>query len=276
MKKLIKIMVPLVLAAVLVLSMAGVAFATTYTQNLTFKGEVVDADGKPVEGAAVKLEVGSASGSTTTDADGKYSITLTCDVDDSDITMIAGEVKKAGYKISGISTGFGYNPDAMDVSIMPVTLEEEKFTLTVEGGSGSGKYAAGTQVTIAADPAPEGSQFWLWSQIDGTEGSFGNQGSATTTFDMPAGNASIEVLTKAIPVDPTDTPSDTPTTAPTDAPADTPTDNAAPTDAPTDNTKSPKTGGEADTALFLTLMGIAAAGIAVSAAALRKHAKSNR
>ena len=37
------------------------------------------------------------------------------------------------------------------------------YTLTVNGGSGSGSYDAGTIVNIVADPAPVGQEFDQWT-----------------------------------------------------------------------------------------------------------------
>lgn len=45
----------------------------------------------------------------------------------------------------------------------PASLEPIKFPLTVEKGKPSGRYEAGTLVTVAADAAPAGAQFARWT-----------------------------------------------------------------------------------------------------------------
>lgn len=62
------------------------------------------------------------------------------------------------------------------------------YTLTVEGGSGDGAYTNGTPISIAADPAPAGMRFELWT---GSGASFADARSATTTVTMPAAHAVI-------------------------------------------------------------------------------------
>ena len=64
------------------------------------------------------------------------------------------------------------------------------YVLTVQNGSGSGNYPAGTVVTITADPPPIGQVFDRWVNVSGG-GAFGNINSSTTTFTMPANNATI-------------------------------------------------------------------------------------
>ncbi len=78
----------------------------------------------------------------------------------------------------------------------PVTL----YTLTVVGGTaeGSGEYISGAVVNIQANAPAEGKQFKNWTATGG--GSFGNANSASTTYTMPAGNATITANYEDIPV----------------------------------------------------------------------------
>ncbi len=55
------------------------------------------------------------------------------------------------------------------------------YNLIVAGGSGGGDYAAGTVVTIAADPAPSGQTFDAWTGADVAKAK-----SAVTTLAMPS------------------------------------------------------------------------------------------
>ena len=63
-----------------------------------------------------------------------------------------------------------------------VTPVETTYQATVENGSGSGEYEAGTEVTITADEAPEGKVFEKWLSNDVT---IADAESETTTFVMP-------------------------------------------------------------------------------------------
>lgn len=77
-------------------------------------------------------------------------------------------------------------------------IPPDKYTLTVNGGSGSGDYEPRTIVSIQADPAPEGMIFDYWSGSH-----LENIGSATamiTTYQMPYENVTLQAnYTSAIP-----------------------------------------------------------------------------
>ena len=72
---------------------------------------------------------------------------------------------------------------------------EENYNVTVNGGSGSGDYAAGATVTITADAAPSGKVFDKWTTSDGV--AFANASSSTTTFTMPAKDVTVIATYKA-------------------------------------------------------------------------------
>jgi LPXTG-motif cell wall-anchored protein len=74
------------------------------------------------------------------------------------------------------------------------------YVLTVNNGTGSGSYEVGTTVTIVADAAPASKVFDKWTATGG--GSFADAGSATTTFTMPAGAATVTASYKDAPVAP--------------------------------------------------------------------------
>jgi len=75
------------------------------------------------------------------------------------------------------------------------------YTLTVQNGIGSGNYVAGTTVNISANPAPSGQEFDKWTA---TAGSIANATSASTTFTMPAGAATVTATYKDAPLPPAD------------------------------------------------------------------------
>lgn len=66
--------------------------------------------------------------------------------------------------------------------------EVTKYYLTVNGGTGDGWYAAGTQVTIIADAPSAGNVFYKWV---GSTSYVSNPASATTVVTMPSGNISL-------------------------------------------------------------------------------------
>lgn len=71
--------------------------------------------------------------------------------------------------------------------IQPVSATQ--YTLTVQNGSGSGTYAAGTPVTITAAAAPSGKVFDRWVSSNG--GTFANAWSPSTTFTMPGNHVTV-------------------------------------------------------------------------------------
>ena len=75
-----------------------------------------------------------------------------------------------------------------------VTVAKE-YTVTVEGGTGNGKYIAGEAVTINAF-VTTGMQFKEWQGIDGLTFTSGDKNSQTATFTMPAQNVSITAVTE--------------------------------------------------------------------------------
>ena len=75
---------------------------------------------------------------------------------------------------------------AFDVSVRAV-YEENVYTVTVTGGSGSGQYHPGDTVTVSAYPATTGKRLWGWQHTSGFQISFGEDaGSLTGSFEMPS------------------------------------------------------------------------------------------
>jgi hypothetical protein len=95
-----------------------------------------------------------------------------------------------------------------------------KYKLTVVGGSGSGNYAAGAPVPIAADVAPAGKVFDRWTNSGG--GSFASLTGASTNFTMPANAAVVTATYKDAPKLPDPEPDPLPGPTPGDEPNPTP------------------------------------------------------
>ena len=69
-----------------------------------------------------------------------------------------------------------------------------KYTVTVENGTGSGKYNEGETVEITADKASEEKVFDKWVSEDGVE--FAEESKESTTFIMPDENVTVTATYK--------------------------------------------------------------------------------
>ena len=67
---------------------------------------------------------------------------------------------------------------------MVIVSQPERYSVTVENGTGGGRFAAGATVHITASPAPAGQKFNRWSSDD-NEVLFADADSAETSFQMP-------------------------------------------------------------------------------------------
>ena len=82
------------------------------------------------------------------------------------------------------------NPEDPSDPSVPGNTGDKLYTLTVTNGSGSGKYPAGTVVTINAGAAPAGSGFAYWSSTNQNI-IFNDATDTTTTLAMPAQDTTI-------------------------------------------------------------------------------------
>ncbi|MBC2870028.1 hypothetical protein H7271_00235 [Bittarella massiliensis] len=96
----------------------------------------------------------------------------------------------------GHTFGVGNRP-ATDVL---VSVEPALYTLTVEGGCGSGSQLIGQPAYLTADPAPEGMVFDRWELVSG-EGQFADATDANTAFTASA-EATVRALYREAPVEP--------------------------------------------------------------------------
>lgn len=74
----------------------------------------------------------------------------------------------------------------------------EKFTLTVESGTGDGEYESGVSVDISADSPPSGKMFDKWT---GDVANVEDVNSSSTKITMPSANTTITATYKDKPVD---------------------------------------------------------------------------
>lgn len=151
----------------------------------------------------------------------------------------------------------------------PVAAE---YTLTVNNGTGDGKYAAKSEVTIKADAAPEGKVFDKWVTSNG--GTFADAASATTTFTMPGNDVTVTATYKDAPTTPNEPsdPDDTESSKPNDPtdPDDTNTSDSDKTDSSAED--MPKTGDSTQPALWLLVMGLSCAGLIATIVKIKKRA----
>jgi hypothetical protein len=83
------------------------------------------------------------------------------------------------------------------VGDLPDVSSPATYELSVVNGSGDGTYEAGEQVNISADSPADGKVFDQWT---GDVGGVADVGDPTTTYTMPASNASITATYKDAPV----------------------------------------------------------------------------
>ena len=74
------------------------------------------------------------------------------------------------------------------VNVVSGETPEDTYQLTVIGGSGSGRYAPGTSVTVTADAPASGKVFDGWTAVGVT---LADPSASTVTFPMPAGNVTL-------------------------------------------------------------------------------------
>jgi len=79
-----------------------------------------------------------------------------------------------------------------------IQIPVPKYEVNVTNGSGSGNYAQGSTVTIAANTAPNGQRFKDWS-IESGNITLASSTSDTTTFVMPAEAVRVKANYEAIP-----------------------------------------------------------------------------
>ena len=109
-------------------------------------------------------------------------ISFTWSSDDHSVATVSEEglVKAAGPGTC-IITARG---DGLSAECMVIVSQPERYSVTVENGTGGGRFAAGATVHITASPAPAGQKFNRWSSDD-NEVLFADADSAETSFQMP-------------------------------------------------------------------------------------------
>ncbi len=106
----------------------------------------------------------------------------------------AGRLIDADY---GDAKSIAYTYDANgNMLSRQVSLPGSSYNLTVNSGSGSGQYAAGTVVNIQANAPADGKMFDQWT---GDVTHVANVNTANTTVTMPSANVAVTATYKDIP-----------------------------------------------------------------------------
>jgi len=103
------------------------------------------------------------------------------------------------YSATVTVTGDNQISKSFEVSFTVNPEPAVTYDLTVVSGTGSGTYEASVEVAISASAAPTGKVFDQWISTGG--GSFADASSASTTFTMPAGDATVTATYKDAPGD---------------------------------------------------------------------------
>ena len=103
----------------------------------------------------------------------------------------------AGYIEGVVFIGCGQESKSVNMEKLIAQLTAEKYTVTVNSGTGGGNYEAGATVTIAADTPASGKQFDKWVVNSGSV-TLADATSSTTTFTMPAGAVAVTAVYKDI------------------------------------------------------------------------------
>ena len=141
-------------------------------------GRVLNASGEPVAGATV------SAGNLTDVSDDKGIYALIGVPSNSSVTLSCQGCNDLQVDTALSKSGFGTHysvGNVWDVNLI-MSDQEKKYTLTVNKGSGSGKYTENTVVDIAAD-------FFLGLEFVAWEGDIeyvGNANDLSTTVTMPA------------------------------------------------------------------------------------------
>lgn len=149
----------------------------------TYKDEATT----PITSYALSVNNGTGSGSYTSG----QAVSITADAPaegkafdkwTGDITCVS-DANSATATVTMPSSAVSLTATYKDVTT-PVT----SYYLNVNGGTGDGWYAAGTQVTVTADAPTTGNVFLKWA---GSTASVSDINSATATITMPSGDISL-------------------------------------------------------------------------------------
>lgn len=169
-------------------SIIGSFLTIIYDEPLTICGGAVisdnTCDGKENnvclnDGQIITIESGNPlSGSA------KIGVTTKTAPTDGNPVNITGE-NGADYSSFFTSDNADYEIANSDSNVVQLTVRSQSYTVTVNGGTGGGDYAAGDTVTIGANAPASGKQFDKWVVNSGSV-TLASATSSTTTFTMPA------------------------------------------------------------------------------------------
>ena len=105
---------------------------------------------------------------------------------DTGIVMDEAVMEYVGGPLRGVVTSAYAEPRGDQTMILP-----PMYAAAIEGGSGSGDYIEGEEVSITADAAPDGQVFDRWAGAENLTFTSGDSTSAEAVFTMPAGAVTL-------------------------------------------------------------------------------------
>lgn len=160
--------------------------ATVYVCILTNGPTITSVSPNPIPTGTINITIkgqGFKPGATVIDTSNGSPVQM------STTSVTNDTVKATGYQPSAPNATFTVtNPGSVSSNplTVPVSSGVKTYTLTVNGGSGSGTFAAGTTVNIAANAPPPGQSFVNW-----TGASVQNPNAASTSLIMPAASTNV-------------------------------------------------------------------------------------
>ena len=168
-------------------AICGVGNESEYSSTQTFTTQ-------PLVTYAVTVNNGTGGGNYTAGA----TVTITANAPPAGQQFKKWTTTNAGVTFADSSNSV--TTFIMPINAVTVTATYEvipTYAVTVNNGTGSGNYTAGTTVTITANAPPAGQQFKEW--ITTSAGVFfADFESATTTFTMPANAVTVTATYEAI------------------------------------------------------------------------------
>ena len=165
---------------------------TVWAWGCNWNGQLGNGTTTGTDGSA-PIQVSGLTGVTAIAAGDQFSMALK-----SDGTVWAWGDNDCGQLGDGTTTNRSTPVQVKDVGgtgwlNLKVASTTPTYTLTVNGGSGGGSYAAGAVVTITADDAPSGKVFDKWTASGVT---LSSPNSASTSFTMPANAVTVTATYK--------------------------------------------------------------------------------
>ena len=165
--------------------------------NATIPGIGVDmwlaATFKPVPPGSYILDVINGSGAGAYPAGTVVKVTADPPAEGMQFSGWGGDVAILADPLSPTTTAI---VPSTNVEVYPSYTATQKYTLTVNNGTGDGSYSSGSRVVVSADPPGQGRQFEIW---DGDTAILDNFTSPTTGAIIPLRDVTITATYSDLP-----------------------------------------------------------------------------